>query len=90
MPLSAETLDQYARFRGDSDMWCQSVEGRVDPAGADDWRLIDELIMKLRAIATVCPTPEFRRELEAQLTQHTPNAFVRARLLRLAEESATW
>jgi hypothetical protein len=90
MPLDIPTIERYARFRGDSDMWSRSAEGQADPEGADNWRIIDELLMKLQSSASVAVSPEFKRELEAQLFEHAPSPLVLERLHRLVAESARW
>ena len=89
MPFDIATLDRYARFRGDGDMWCRSTEGKVNPAGADNWPVIDELLMKLQSSASGV-SPEFQRELNAQLLEHAPDPSVLERLHRLVTESARW
>ena len=90
MTITLTTLDRYVRFHGDSDKWSLTPEGRANPSGADEWRLIDELLMKLQASANARVTPEFARELENQLSEHVPDQHVIDRLRRLLEESATW
>jgi len=90
MPFDIEALDRYARFRGDADMWTRSTEGRANPAGADNWFIIDELLMKLRSSNSIAVTPQFQRELNAQLLEHAPEPSVLKRLHQLVAESGRW
>ena len=90
MPLTLAVLRAYEQFRGDSDGWCRSAQGRLNPAGADDWPLIDEIVMKLRSAASGLASQAFMNELNHQIKTEVCHPDVVEELRRVAEVSARW
>ncbi len=91
MPVSLRCLHQYERFRGDADGWVRSSEGRAEPALADAWWAIGEVVMNLRLAASVPVTDDFRRRVEAAAAALTGGApELERELRRIADASAHW
>ena len=62
----------------------------MNPAGADDWPLIDEIVMKLRSAASGLASETFMNELNHQIKTVVFDPDVESELRRVAELSARW
>ena len=90
MPLTLAVLREYEEFRGDIDGWCRSARKQLNPAGAEEWPLIDEVVMRLRSVSSGLASAKFREELNAQLAELAPETDVLDELRRVAQASAEW
>lgn len=85
--LTLDKLREYLRYGGDMDGWV-----RMAPLAGergiteDEWRLIDELRMKLAAVATGLASGQFRQQVERELEAAVEDAQAKAQLLALARE----
>jgi hypothetical protein len=90
MPLTLAVIREYEEFRGDIDGWCRSARKQLNPAGADDWPLIDDLVMRIRSVNSGLASAKFSEELNAQLAKLAPEADVLDELRRVAQASTEW
>lgn len=83
--LNTEKIGLYRKYAGDIDGFARAGDAEARAVITDDdWFLIDSLVQKLFLVKSGRASPEFSRQLLAEVRRHTENEAAADELMRLA------
>jgi hypothetical protein len=86
-PITLDKLRVYHQFDDVIDAWTRSKRpGAIEGLTDADWRLMGELLQRLKIVRSGLASREFEEQTESMVLQHAHDQRVRDELLRLAEK----